>query len=699
MSYGLKYTSNAISKDGATYTLLVYERDYAGAQVEWELGVPAFVHEFIPSSDNVLEPFLASTLQVNIIQAEPYDLPDTQTFDDRKYYATLNKSGNIIFRGFLINDSISLPFTTGNQYINLSFTDGIGILKSIELDAPLNNSPVSLNTAKLVSLLEIALICIDSLEYDTSTRLNVATSIFASGMNDRGDGTQYEPLSQSYLPLRDFLKTDMTFLSCYECLEIICKAFGAQLLQSGGEWWLVSQYERDADTLYFTKYNMSGGVVSSGLRSNSVTINSYPTEPYFIDNVQNKILRKGFNKVVLNNPNEYSVNMLSNPNLIIGDGSVADYWTIDTATYTSYIVPGPADLPYYRTDITSGALPVNTFSGVFSDTNFNINTGDKLTFSLFMTGGGGVATTLPDAIAQIIVDDGTDLYYWATNSAGENAWVKNAGGNDVYYQIPPQSTLNGTTVNITTTGCPVDGEVTVGIYLKKSVTNLLAEFGQFSVTVDSYFGQYKSISALGAVGTLSGSTINLASAFTFQEGRKLKLIVRDLDIENSVYADLTSQSGLTLNLSSAPRTPYSVFIVTQDFEYQNEQEIVIGTSGVSKSLRGVLMSSTGTVWTGWYRYGVTEAQGSLFDLLNIIYANQLAYNQINVEANVYSVNEPITSFIFTDSTTGYNINGKRYVIGNMTYDLIANEMRGTFLEVNATDVTVARYNVYETKRN
>lgn len=698
MAYGLKYTTNAISKDGSTYTLLVYERDYAGSQIEWELGVPAFIHEFIPQSDDVLEPFLASTLQVNIIQTEPYNLPDTQTFDDRKYYATLNKSGNIIFRGFLINDSISLPFTTGNQYINLSFTDGIGILKSIELDAPLNTDPVSLDTSKLVSLLDIALICIDSLEYDTSTRLNVATSIFAAGMNDRGDGTQYEPLSQSYLPLRDFLKTDGTFLSCYECLEIICKAFGAQLLQSGGEWWFISQYERDASTLYFTKYNMSGGVVSSGLRSNSVTINSYPTEPYFIDNEQNKILRKGFNKVVLNNPNEYAVNMLSNPNLIIGNGSVADYWTIDTATYTSYIVPGPADLPFFRTDMTS-VISSNVISGVFSDTNFSVNTGDKINFGMFMTGGGGAETSLPDAVAQIIVDDGTDLYYWSTNSNGENAWVKNAGGNDVYYQIPAQSTLNGTTVNIQTTGCPVTGEVSVGVYLKTSVTNLLAEFGQFSVTVDSYFGQYKSISALGSVGTLSGSTITLASAYTFQEGRKLKLIVRDLDIENAIYADLTSQSGLTLNLASAPRTPYSVFIVTQDFEYQNEQEIIIGTSGVSQSLRGVLMDSTGNVLIGWYRYGVTEAQGSLFDLINIIYANQLAYNQINVEANVYSISEPVTSFVFTDLTNGYNVTGKRYVIGNMAYDLIANEMRGTFLEINATDVTVARYNVYETKRN
>ena len=688
MPYGLKYTANAVSKNGKTYGLLVYERDYAGSATAWELGTPAFVKNLIAQSDNVTEPFLATELQVNVIQGSSYNLPDVQTFDDRKYFATLNENGVIIFYGFLINDSIQLPFTTGLQYINLSFTDGIGLLKNIEFE------PDSYDTSATMSLLDIVLSCLNKIDYNATVRLNVATSIFASGMLDRGDGTQYEPLSQSYLPIRDFLKTDGMYVSCYEALEAILKAFEAQLIQSNGEWWFISQYERDATQLYYSRYNPNGGLVSSGIRDIGVTVN---TAPYFIDNEQFKILKKGFNKVILNNPNQYAVNMLSNPNLIIGDGTQADYWTIDTATYTTYIQPAPGTLPYYRTDLI-GVIAPNTFSGVFSNTNFNVNTGDKITFGMFMTGGGGPDTDKPDAIAQIIVNDGTDLYYWATNINGDNAWVKNAGGNDVYYQIPAQSTLNGTTVNITTTGCPVSGEVTVGVYLKTSVTNRLIEVGQFFAKVESYYGEYKTISSLGAVGTLSGSTITLASAYQFIEGKKLKLIVRDMPIENAIYATLTSQSGLTLNLSSAPNTGYSVFIVTQDFQYESETEIKIGTSGLSLSLQGVLLDNAGNVLTGWYRYGVTESYGSLFDLLNIIYANQLAYNQTNVDGRIFGVNPEISSFSFTDVMNGYSVTGKRYILGNTTTDYIDNTTKATFLEVNSTDVTVARYNIYNQRR-
>lgn len=688
MPYGIKYTASAISKNGKTYGLIVYERDYVGASTTWELGTPAFVKNLIAQSDNVTEPFLATELQVNLLQGSIYNLPDVQTFDDRKYFTTLIEDGSIIFYGFLINDSIQLPFTTGLQYINLSFTDGIGLLKNIEFQ------PDSYDTSTTMSLLDIVLSCLNKIDYNATVRLNVATSIFASGMQDRGDGTQYEPLSQSYLPIRDFLKTDGTYVSCYEALEAILKAFEAQLIQSNGEWWFVSQYERDTTQLYYSRYNPNGGLVSSGIKNIGVTVN---TDPYFIDNEQFKILKKGFNKVILTNPNQYAVNMLSNPNLIIGDGTQADYWTIDTATYTTYIQPGPANLPYYETDLI-GVIAPNTFSGVFSNTNFNVNTGDKITFGMFMTGGGGPDTTKPDAIAQIIVNDGTDLYYWATNSNGDNAWVKNAGGNDVYYQIPAQSTLNGTTVNIQTTGCPVSGEVTVGVYLKTSVTNRSMQVGQFFAKVESFYGEYKTISSLGAVGTLSGSTITLASAYQFIEGKKLKLIVRDMPIENAIYADLTSQSGLTLTLASAPNTGYSVFIVTQDFQYEIENEIKIGTSGLSLSLQGVLLGNAGNVLTGWYRYGVTEAYGSLFDLLNIIYANQLAYNQINVDGRIFGTNAEISSFAFTDVMSGYSVTGKRYILGNTTTDYIDNTTKATFLEVNSTDITVARYNIYNQRR-
>lgn len=687
MSYGLKYKSITTSKDCKTYELFVYERNYSGSVIDWELGSPALEKSYLASSDNVLEPFLASSLTVNVIQTEPFNLPDVTTFDDRKYYAELKSNGSLVFKGFLLNDSITLPFTCGNQYINLSFTDGIGILKDIEIIMPLNDSPRSLNTNNLVSLLEVVLRCIRALEYDVN--INIATSIYAQGMNNRGNGTQHEPLSQTYLPIRDFLKTDETFISCYESLEIILKAFGAQILQDNGEFWIVSQYERDSSNLYFTKYNRSGTVLSSGLRSNSVTIGTYPTEPYFVDNQQNKILKKGYNKVVLQNPNEYAVEMLANSNLLIGTETAPDYWTIDTPAYT--IFSTSTQIPAFFTDLSDDLIPINASTGVVSNTSFKINEDDLLTFSfkVYATDALAASVNNPSALVYIMVTDGTDNYYW--NSEGY--WLKNAGGTDIYFKSSP----NATSVSVTTTESPIDGTVTLGVFFIKGVTAEICQYGEFSCTSESAYGSYNAVSTLGSVGSLSGSTITLASPYTFDLTRKLKLIDRDLPIENALYVDILSQSGLTITLTEAPRTFFTVCIVSQDFQYEISDEIKIGTTGLSRSLKGVLLSSSGTPLIGWYRYGIPNVYASLFDLLNIIYANQYAYNQINVEGDIYSIRDSISSFTFVDTTNGYNIANRRYVIGNMTIDYIENEMNGTFLEVNKEDIVVARYNNYNKK--
>jgi hypothetical protein len=688
MSYGLKYSSIVTSKNEDIYQLKVYERDYSGVVTDWELGSPALQKAYLASSDDVLEPFLASSLTVNVLQGETYNLPDVTTYDDRKYLVELLEDSTIIFKGFLINDSISLPFTTGKQYINLSFTDGIGILKNIELIMPLNDSPPSLNTGNLVSLLDVVLICIRALEYDIN--INIATSIFAAGMDDRGDGTEYEPLSQSYLPIRDFLRTDETFISCYDALEMILRAFGAQLIQDNGEFWFVSQYERDNANLYFTKYDLDGNVLSSGLRSNSISVGSYPSEPYFINNVQTKILKKGFNKVILENPNEYAVEMLANPNLIIGTLLLADYWTIDTPTYTSFV---HTILPYFDSDMTGSLIPIGSLTGVTSDTNFKINVDDSLTFTYTVYETTGPDVNNPSTLAYIRITDGTDSYYWTTDANNNGYWLKNAGGNDRYFK----TSQNSTTVNVATNGSPIDGTVYLGVFLIKGVTNQGAQYGEFGCSVQSAYGSYSSISTLGSVGTLSGSTITLAFPYTFNIGRKLKLVERDSPIENSIYADLLSQSGLTLTLTTAPRTGYTTYIVSQDFQFEKSSEIKIGTTGLSKSLKGVLVDSSSNPLVGWYRYGIAGTYTSLFDLLNIVYANQYAYNQINMEGSIYSINDSISSFIFVDSTNGYNVTNKRYVIGNMNIDYISNEMNGTFLEVNKEDISVARYNIYNKK--
>jgi hypothetical protein len=136
----------------------------------------------------------------------------------------------------------------------------------------------------------------NSLNFPTTPNLMTSCSYYALDMNDRGDGTQYEPFSQTYLPLRTFKNEDYTYENSYDVLDKIVRSFGCRLFQAGGKWWIVAVNEFANTSNYFTQYNYLGAVVSSGSNLNTLsTIQGYSANKsglYFINNDQIKLILK-----------------------------------------------------------------------------------------------------------------------------------------------------------------------------------------------------------------------------------------------------------------------------------------------------------------------------------------------------------------------------------------------------------------------
>ena len=108
-----------------------------------------------------------------------------------------------LWQGFLINDQVDVPFIAGLIPLKFDAVDGLALLKN-SLYAPANRD---INV--LESLLQVVKNCLDKIQFP-SYNINVCISVFAVGMNDRGAGTQYEPLSQSYYAPRNWLNSDGT---------------------------------------------------------------------------------------------------------------------------------------------------------------------------------------------------------------------------------------------------------------------------------------------------------------------------------------------------------------------------------------------------------------------------------------------------------------------------------------------------------
>lgn len=315
MAYGLRYTITQELRDETILIAKIYEKSYVGATVTPYIGTNISLS---PNSSNEdpIAAVISSQLNISFLisDQEDYDnFPDLLNFDETKYYVELVIANQIKWRGFLLNDYVQVPFTTGNQEVSINCIDGLSFLKYIYYDG-------DVNVNSLVKLIDMIGLCLNALPFDDDLFLYACCSYYASGMFDRSDAAGDEPFSQTYQYKRDFYKIDY-----YTILENIVKSFGCRLFQANGDWYILPMNQQ-ADTIYYTRYTVEDVPTTSG---NGVLTNTINIEPYadgnvhFIDNSQTKIVRKGYPTIEATLPYDYASNYIYNGTFKFTTGSGA----------------------------------------------------------------------------------------------------------------------------------------------------------------------------------------------------------------------------------------------------------------------------------------------------------------------------------------------------------------------------------------
>ena len=290
MPYGLRYTLKQALRDGSSLFVNIYRDGYSGS-----------VYNYIPTavtitpntiSDEPEPGIISSQLNLSFLlstQDDYNNFPDLLSFNDREYYVELTRtplvgSASVIWKGYMFNDYVDVPFTTGNLEVNITFIDALSFMKNLIYPYPDNiNTTTKLKTVILTGL--------NSLGFPTLGDLFSTCSYYGSAMNDRADGTGYEPFDQAYIYKRDLVGKNL-----YNIIEQIMKSFNCRLFQFQGNWWIMSANEMAKSTIYYSQYNaLTNNLIASGTIANGVTIAPYSTtNVHFIDNSQNKVIRKGY---------------------------------------------------------------------------------------------------------------------------------------------------------------------------------------------------------------------------------------------------------------------------------------------------------------------------------------------------------------------------------------------------------------------
>lgn len=441
MAYGKKYIFSAVSKSGLTYTAEMWENGYTGSEYQVNSGMSPFVLTCAGSGDDPFQPILPTIFNIRADFSDftgPY--PDLVSTDDRKYYIRFYANGGTYFvwQGFVLMDSIAIQFTTGRNFVDIICVDGLGLLKTVSYQ----HTTSTINTSE--SLLQIIRNCLLNIAYPVTIYINSAINYYATAHS-----TAESYIRKTHVFPTSWTNNDFTFKSCYDVLQEICVAHGAQLYQSNGEWWITSVNERASDTLRVFRTDTTSATDTLSTVSINRRITPYQSDVltpyYFIENSQTKIIKKGFTSLEVVSELDYPQNTVDNGNMLLLTAGIPTNWSRTLGTGGTFVMTTVDGI--YGAQITSGST--NTTLTALSCGV--VNEGDILTIE-YQT----KCNVIGNLEIEILLTSGIFTSRYVQVVSGAGTW----GPSPTYY-LDEITNTNLQKRTITTTPASITGNLTI----------------------------------------------------------------------------------------------------------------------------------------------------------------------------------------------------------------------------------------------
>jgi len=453
------YKITAASKSNKIiYVYLTDNSSYTGSPIEY-LSTNLSL-QYLPQSDDTFEPIIASQLNLTIdVTDNQENMPDFTSLDDRKYLVQVYIGSTIYWTGWSMSDSVTISYTTGRKEVSFNAIDGLGMLNKI-----LYPISTSFYLTGLDTCTDYILNSLQQIQFPTGLNIINGISYFADGMLNRTDGSEHTPFSQTFIRLTTFLDDASVITNCLDVLKQILSSFGAKIYQAENKWFIVTPTQFAQSSYYYTETLSDGTLVGSGTRTSTKQIQEFTGNTsglYFVDNSQNKILKKGYNKIKYIKDINYPSNFISNANLKIFTGDTAFAWTTYATSGSDYVkLKNYTNAPNNSWVISgytnsAGIIPLNIPAVKFNDT---------ISLSIDFTNIVPNSTLTKICYVKITLISGGINYYLNHNSGWTTIgtdyyYVKYDGG--VYPAAAPSLTKTET---INLPPAPIAGPLSITVY-------------------------------------------------------------------------------------------------------------------------------------------------------------------------------------------------------------------------------------------
>lgn len=634
MAYGQKYQITYATRADKDVVVKIWQDSYVGSVISLQ-GVDVNL-QYIPQSDDPFEPIFASQMGISVdFTDNTANMIDFTNINDRYLYVEMFVNNVVEWVGFVINDNVSISYSTGRKIVSFNATDGLGMLKDIRF--PISAFPSWLGCNETQNTLTLMWACFNAIGFKDNRNTITMCSYFAAGMDTRADYTYADPFRQTYLPYRTFINSAGEFDYCLDILSNIAKSFGCRIFQAKGKWWIVAINEFASTNAYYTEYSTSLVYVNNGdgnQINTSSTIQPFTgntSSLYFINNSQLKLLKKGFNKVISADSANIANNYIANGNLKQLTSGNADYWTLEIGPDSTITVIQDAESEYNSFELVNGVTPATTYARIESNYMPKVRQGDCAQFSMTIQ---TAVTTAVIGTIDIRITSGATIWYLKSDGTWQNTPTSYSAYSTLKGDVAEPFTLN-----ISTSPFPIGGQLSFKYRLEEGVITTLF-IGNFKLQLKSNIEKYR----------YQGYIINTNQ------------YVKEISI------------------------PYGFF----------GGDVGVGEY---PSQVGVLLLADGTQADIWRRYGIDTVNyfGTLQELLIRQYINIFGKNIINVDCNLSSfytnnTNYPLLDgsklFFATDNDpASINISGNSYMLGNCTITYPSDQTQATLLQISNTDIS------------
>lgn len=263
MAYGLKYTIPFKDIDNLSNVVEIYQDGFTGSVTELIATDQPATHKYErEDNEDLTSSIMSCTFTIGFYSTDTTDFRNFFSYSDREFLVVHKFEGNVVFKGYLLNDITGEPFQDPPYPVIITATDGLAQLKEVSLTGPTVNTELGSLIFEQLNRLELDL------------NIEVCNDLYEGLVMDNTKSIFDQAVGEQLLVQADTF-TDLE-LNAFDFLLEVCKSYGWVLMQSNGRWLIQRAIARNIDTTeIFVHSYVDGSVISSYVNNPSTAITEW----------------------------------------------------------------------------------------------------------------------------------------------------------------------------------------------------------------------------------------------------------------------------------------------------------------------------------------------------------------------------------------------------------------------------------------